>query len=155
MADRQPPHDLTDERTTLVTYLDYLRESVTLKLDALSEEDARRPMVQSGTNLLGLVGHLTDVDRYWFHHVLGGRDLDRLPSPDSTDECVRRYADAARISNEIVFGCGAVEDLSARETFDGRRPTLRWILVHMIEETGRHAGHADIVRELIDGVVGR
>jgi uncharacterized damage-inducible protein DinB len=155
MTDRNPPHDLTDERATLVLYLDYLRDAVIRKIDGLSEANARRPMVQSGTSLFGLVEHLTDVDRYWFHHVLGGLELDRRSPAPRTSDCVERYRDTTRTSNQIVMSFGDVEDTSTRETFDGRRPTLRWILVHMIEETGRHAGHADIVRELIDGVVGR
>ena len=155
VTDRNPPHDLADERATLVLYLDYLRESVVRKLEGLSEEDVRRPMVQSGTNLFGLVKHLADVDRYWFHHVLGGHELGRLPPAPLTSDCVQRYRDTTRKSNDIVMSCDDMDGASARETFDGRRPTLRWILVHMIEETGRHAGHADIIRELIDGVVGR
>ena len=155
MTDRNPPHDLTDERATLVLYLDYLRESVIRKIEDLSEEDARRPMVQSGTNLFGLVEHLAGVDRYWFHHVLGGSELGRLPPALLVSDCVRRYRDTTLMSNQIVMSRDDMEGTSACETFDGRRPTLRWILVHMIEETGRHAGHADIIRELIDGVVGR
>lgn len=158
VPDRRPPIELADERTTLVAYLDYLRESIVLKLEGVDDDDARRPLVPSGTSLQRLVDHLIDVDQYWFHLVLAGEpDIDFVgdtPSP-SPAAAVARYRAVTARSNELVERCSDMEQPSAKETFDGRRPTLRWILVHMVEETGRHAGHADIIRELIDGAVGR
>ena len=161
MTDRRPPLDLADERTTLVAYLDYLREALVLKAQGLSDDDVRRPMVASGTSVLGLLHHLVDVERYWFHHVFGGQETEfnppgSAPPPTLTAEvAIERYRAATATSNEITLGCDDMERLSEGEAFDGRRPTLRWVLVHMIEETGRHAGHADIIRELIDGETGR
>jgi hypothetical protein len=156
LADRVPPHELVDERSTLVAFLDYLRESVALKLEGLDLDDAAKPVVPSGTNLLELVQHLADVELYWFSFVFAGRAVDGGGAGASTvDGCVERYRNAVSGSNAIVNDADDLERIAAQPAFDGRRPTLRWILVHMLEETGRHAGHADLARELIDGTVGR
>jgi uncharacterized damage-inducible protein DinB len=155
VSDRRPPLELTDERTMLVAYLDYLREAIVLKTQGLSDDDVRRPMVASGTSLFGLVHHLVGVERYWFHHVLAGRDIERPGEGLALDEVVAQYRAATATANEIVLAIDDMDQPSAAETFDGRRPSVRWILVHMVEETGRHAGHADIIRELIDGETGR
>ena len=161
MTDNRPPLELSDERTTLVAYLDYLRAAVVRKAEGLDDDRVRRPMVQSGTSLLGLVDHLANVERYWFHHVFAGRDVPLTPpgTPLATEltaaAAIAQYREAATSANEIVTAATGLEQIAARDTFDGRRPTLRWVLVHMVEETGRHAGHADIIRELIDGETGR
>ena len=161
MTDIRPPLDLSDERTTLVAYLDYLRDAIVRKVQGLDESAVRRPMVPSGTSLLGLVDHLLNVERYWFHHVFAGRDVPMTPpgtplAEDLTaDSAIAQYRETTAGANEIVTEAADLEQGAARDTFDGRRPTLRWVLVHMIEETGRHAGHADIIRELIDGETGR
>ena len=161
MNDRRPPLELTDERTTLVAYLDYLRESMVLKAQGVSDEDVRRPLVPSGTSLLGLLHHLTEVEKHWFHHVLDGAKVEfapldePLPPTLTAEQAVATYRSVTKTSNDVVERCAALETLARRSTFDDRRPTLRWILVHMVEETARHAGHADIIRELIDGETGR
>lgn len=157
MADRKAPTLSAGERDTLLAFLDYLRESVILKVADLDRERAGRPMVPSGTSLLGLVKHLTLVERWWFHVVFAAAaadvpDVDVAPE-DTVDGLVAAYREVIAGSNAIAMACDDLDRLSA--TNGGEPPALRWILVHMIEETGRHAGHADILREMIDGTTGR
>lgn len=158
--DRPTPFTVADERTTLLDFLNYLRESLILKAKGISDDDARRPFVPSGTNLLGLVNHLAFVETSWFQFIFAGRDI-QLPSgdfhPDASipsADIISRYEAAVAESNRITTETDDLETL-ARRDYKGTHLSLRWILVHMIEETGRHAGHADIIRELIDGTTGR
>ena len=143
----------------LVEFLDYLRESMILKTEGISEEDAKRPMVPSGTSLLGLVKHLAMVERWWFHVVFAAEAEDvpdeNVTADDTVADVVASYRAITIRSNEIVAACGNLDQPAATVPKDREPPTLRWVLVHMVEETGRHAGHADILRELIDGSTGR
>jgi hypothetical protein len=159
MPDRRTPFVNTDERGTLVAFLDYLRDGIVVKVEGLAEEDARRTLVPSGTNVLALVKHLTMVEVLWFQSSFAGLDVrvpsDRLRDDDRIENVVAAYRAACARSNEIV---SEASDLSARCAH--KPPTtdpmsLRWILVHMVEETARHAGHADILREQLDGATGR
>ncbi|GAB7180583.1 DinB family protein [Kitasatospora sp. Ki12] len=162
-SDNRPPGINADEPTTLVAFLDYLREAVIGKLAGLSDEDARRPGVASGTSLLWLVRHLTVVELNWFEWAYRGlgeepRESDDIPLDGATvAEEIAAYRDAIARSNAVTAAVGADLDRpgvrSLRPNAEG--PSLRWVLVHMIEETGRHAGHADIIREQLDGAVGR
>lgn len=158
--DRPTPFTVAGEKTTLLDFLGYLRESIVLKVTGLPDEDLRRPLVPSGTSLLGLVNHLAIVEASWFQFIFAGRDIE-LHSDDfhpdhsiSSTEIIRRYEAAIIESNQIVADTNDLETLARRE-YKRTRLSLRWILIHMIEETGRHAGHADIIRELIDGATGR
>ena len=152
MPDRPTPFRVTGERDTLVEFLDYLRDGVVAKVADLDTAVAVRPAVASGTSLLGLVKHLTWVEEYWFAHVLRGLD-DPLPreSVDDGDDVgsvVAAYRTACERSNAVIR---AHDDLEVRCVRPGPAPepmTLRWVLVHMVEETARHAGHADVIREL-------
>ncbi|MFF2568765.1 DinB family protein [Streptomyces sp. NPDC058084] len=160
--DVPPPHGGTDERSTLLPFLGYLREAVAAKAEGVDPRLARRPGVPSGTSLLGLVKHLTAVETHWFVRTFEGADV---PMPDlgmevAEDVTAARvladYREACRRSDEIVAGCPDLETVSARPAGQAHvHRSLRWILVHMIEETARHAGHADILREQADGAVGR
>ncbi|POM26027.1 DinB superfamily protein [Actinomadura rubteroloni] len=160
-GDVGPPPGGPDEKTTLLAFLDYLREAVAAKLDGLSEEEARTPGVASGTNLLGLVRHLTGAELNWFVWGYAGEDitpasLSFTPDAGDTIESVRAaYREATARCNAIAAACDdlAAPGVRARRSKPG--PSLRWILVHMIEETARHAGHADILRERLDGATGR
>jgi uncharacterized damage-inducible protein DinB len=150
---------VADERTTLLDFLNYLRESIILKAKGLGDDELRRPLVPSGTNLLGLVNHLAYVESVWFQYLFAGRDID-LPSDDfhpdanmSPTDVIARYEVAIVESNRIAAETD-LETLTRRE-YKGTHLSLRWILVHLVEETSRHAGHADIIRELIDGTTGR
>lgn len=117
----------------------------------------RTPAVPSGTNLLGLLKHLTQVERFMF---LGATVTD-WPStfhadPDETVAgLVLAYQDAVTQANRVIAACRDLESSVARHSKGDDAPSMRWALVHMIEETGRHAGHLDILRELADGATGR
>jgi hypothetical protein len=151
--DSGPPRTGADEKATLVGFLNYLRDAVAAKATGVPEPQVRTGGVPSGTNLLGLVKHLTCVERYYF---LGERPGDwrrsMRPSPGETiDGVLAGYREAVARANEVIDACPDLT-LPARR---GPAPSMRWVLVHMIEETGRHAGHADILREQIDGATGR
>jgi hypothetical protein len=151
--DAGPPQTGADEKATLLGFLNYLRAAVAAKVADVPEPQVRTAGVPSGTNLLGLVKHLTCVERYWF---LGERPQDwrrsmRPSSEETVDGVLAGYRDALERANQVIDACPDLE-LPARR---GPAPSMRWVLVHMIEETGRHAGHADIIREQIDGATGR
>jgi uncharacterized damage-inducible protein DinB len=159
MPDRRTPLNLVSEKETLRDFLGYLRDSVALKVAGLDDEVSRRPLVQSGTSLLGLIKHLTSVEIVWFQHSFAGLDVivpsDDLDPDDRIHSVVSAYRAAHRRSNEIIDACDDIERLCARPLTTPEPLSLRWVLVHMVEETARHAGHADILREQIDGVTGR
>lgn len=163
LSDVRPPSLNADEPTTLLAFLDYLRAAVVAKLDGVSDEDARRPGVASGTSLLWLVRHLTVVEDNWFTWAYRGegeepRESDEVPLDGATVAGeVAAYREAVERSNAVAAAAPDLDRPGVRslrpDATEG--PSLRWVLVHMIEETGRHAGHADIIREQLDGAVGR
>jgi uncharacterized damage-inducible protein DinB len=161
-ADTRPPALDTGEKELLLSFLNYLRGTVAAKVDGLDERQARTPGVPSGTNLLGLVKHLTAAELNWFVRGYAGADLEiadlgmQVADGETVADVVAGYRAAVARANEVVDAADDLSGMAARGT--GRTPnphTLRWILVHMIEETARHAGHADILREQIDGATGR
>jgi hypothetical protein len=151
------------ERESLHTSLDRHRDVILWKLEGLDDAELRRPMTPSGTNLLGLVKHLAAVEYSWFCQTFG-RDTEPLPfdendenadlrvEPDeTTDDIVAFYRRARAAADRVI----AEVDLDDTGTaWFGDAVSMRWVLIHMIEETARHAGHVDIVRELIDGATG-
>ena len=151
-------------RDTLLTLLDNNRAVVLWKAEGLSLEEASRPVVASGTSLLGLVKHLAYVERWWFDDFFAGNTVDypwsgedpdadfRIEDGETIDDIVSLYTAAVARSNELVTDA-QMDDLSVGSR-GGERFALRWIVAHMIEETARHPGHADIIRELIDGTTG-
>ena len=156
-ADNRPPRTSAGEKATLVEFLNYLRRAMVANVEGAPEPQVRSAGVPSGTSVLGLVKHLCYVERFYF---LGEEVSDwgatlRPTSDDTVDGVLASYREAVRVANEIIDGS---EDLSQPAVSLPRpqsAPSLRWILVHMIEETARHAGHADILREQIDGAIGR
>lgn len=155
--DRKPPATGDDERSVLLGFLDHLRDAVAAKADGAPEPDVRTAGVPSGTNLLGLVTHLTAVERFYFLGEEPASWPATFHAPDSlsADAAIAAYRDAVAEANRVIGGC---EDLAApapRWPRRGGAPAMRWVLAHMVEETGRHAGHMDILREHIDGSVGR
>lgn len=162
-ADVRPPGIAADEPTTLLTFLDYLREAVIGKTDGLADEEARRPGVASGTSLLWLVRHLTAVELNWFvwaYRGEGGEPWDDdAPSPgdETVAGSVAAYRVAIARANEVIAAASGHLDRPGVRSLrpNAEAPSMRWLLVHMIEETGRHAGHADIIREQLDGATGR
>jgi hypothetical protein len=159
---REPvPRNDGGELDTALAFLTFARACVIKKLDGLDEEQVRRVLVPSGTSLLGLVRHLTDAERFWFGYHLTGIgsepdwDAGMGASPDVTrDEVIAGYREAIADSDAVIQRIG---DLTARSALpvDDEPRTLRWVVAHMTSETARHAGHADILREQIDGTTGR
>jgi uncharacterized damage-inducible protein DinB len=160
-GDLRPPSLNADEKTTLLAFLNYLRDAVAAKASGLSDQEVRMPGVPSGTSLLGLVKHLTAVELNWFVWAYAGADIMRWddeapPTADETAESLlSAYREAVERCNEIIEACDDLDRPGARSLRETAPPSMRWVLVHMIEETARHAGHADILREQIDGAVGR
>ncbi|HEU4544188.1 MAG TPA: DinB family protein [Jiangellaceae bacterium] len=159
----QPTPKSGTEKQTLTAILRNNRAAIAWKLEGLSDEDAARPMVFSGTNLLGLVKHLAWVELGWFVEFFAGEpvddpyagkeDADMRPEPGETVESIIDLYERHVARADAVIEAADLDQLSAGD-HNGERFTLRWILAHMIEETARHAGHADILREQIDGVTG-
>lgn len=158
------------QQELLVRYLQAARDAVVWKLEGLSEYDVRRPMTPTGTNLLGLVKHLASVELGYFVESFGRPLPVELPwHADEADDNADMFATAEESRDDIV-GLYHLAWREAGRTFDEldlesegtvpwwpaeRNPvTLQLLLVHMIAETDRHAGHADIVRETIDGAAG-
>lgn len=160
-GDLRPPSLNADEPTTLLAFLRYLRDAVVAKAAGVPDEAARAPGVPSGTSLLGLVKHLTHTELNWFVWAYEGADVPRLddgepPLPGETAaDIIAGYRAAAARSDAIAAACPDLDRPGARSLRETPPPSMRWLLVHMIEETARHAGHADILRERIDGSVGR
>jgi hypothetical protein len=150
---------MTPEVEALRAALDGLRAGVLKKLAGLSDEDARRSTVGSGTNIAGLVQHLTFVESLWFEEIVAGGgksargDRSMQVDPSVSLRALRaEYRAACEASNKIIATVG---DADAPVTRNGKKRDLRWVLIAVIEETARHAGHADIIREQIDGQTGR
>jgi uncharacterized damage-inducible protein DinB len=146
--------------------LDYYREAVKGKVRGVSDEDARRRLVPSVTTLAGLIKHLCRVEVSWFQHRLAQIPADKLPALRWTDEPngdfqVLPHETLEKLIAQYDEQCALSRQSAASYQLDHVVPhpylgkvSLRWIYVHMIEETARHAGHADILREQIDGTAG-
>jgi hypothetical protein len=169
--ERRDPETVTDELALLGEFLDYHRATLVMKVSGLTQEQLSVSVPPSTLTLAGLVKHLALVEDGWFQEDLLGRDL---PEPwasapfdddpdwdfhsavdDSPSELLELYAAACERSRAAVAEVG--NDLMAmmvRPTRRGERFNLRWILLHMLEETARHNGHADLLRESIDGQTG-
>lgn len=155
------PYTAGGEKESLHTSLDAHRDVVLWKLEGLDDEQLRRPMTPTGTNLLGLVKHLATVEYGWFCAPFG-RETEKLwfdPStedmalaPDETTEQILAFYGRARAAADR-----AIEEIDLDDTgtsWNGRTVSMRWVLIHMLEDVVRHVGHMDIVRELIDGATG-
>ena len=160
--------DETDAKKTLHRYLRSAREAVLWKASGLDEYDARRPLTPTGTNLLGLVKHLAMVEAAYFGSVFDRPIPERLPWwDDDADDNADMWVTEAETRDDVVrlyrrvweHADATIEalDLDAPGKVPWFSPpdvTLHWMLVHVIAETSRHAGQADIVREQVDGAVG-
>jgi len=161
--DRVGPSAIGDERQVLREFLDYQRATLAMKCQDLSDDELRRTAgPTSSLSLLGLVRHMAEVEAWWFRTNLTGvpahgfyaldgdedfDDLDTVPAEEVF----------ARFRSECELADAAAADLPLETTFRtrrGRELDLRWVYLHMIEEYARHNGHADLLRERIDGVTG-
>jgi uncharacterized damage-inducible protein DinB len=157
MSDIKPPRSSGDDREVLLTLLRYLRESVARKVSGIDDPAAGRSPVRSGTTLLWLIRHLAYAERVWIIHRFAGRDApppDPAPGTDTIDSALAAYRQTWTDVDDVICAATTLDERSVFAS-DGSHPTLHWILAHLLEETARHAGHADILRELIDGATGR
>jgi uncharacterized damage-inducible protein DinB len=155
-----------DERETLGGFLDWYRAVVERKVDGLTLDQAKTMRTPSGVSLLGVVNHLGWVERGWFREIFAGEDVETVDSDgdnsaefairtdDTVESVLAFYRNEVDHSRRLVGASDSLDALSARATRFGDHVSLRWILVHMLEETARHAGHLDLMRETIDGQTG-
>jgi uncharacterized damage-inducible protein DinB len=154
VVDHKPPRSTGTEAEVLRLLLGYQRESFTRKLEGVDEAQALWSPVRSGTTLLWLANHMADAEHTWIlHRFAGGAPLDPNEHRTSIVMAIERYRVTCTEVDGVIDGydldevCRAFDDQSA--------PSLRWVLGHLLQETSRHAGHVDILRELIDGTTGR
>jgi uncharacterized damage-inducible protein DinB len=172
--ERTDPPLAADEATTLVAYLDYHRDTLRMKADGLTADQLSQTLPPSTLTLGGLLKHVALNEASWFGRVLHGRpmgepwdsvdwDADpdwefRTAKDDRPEELRRGMDDAvaqARRDIDEALALGGLEHLSVTSSRkEGKQFSLRWILLHMIEEYARHNGHADLIRESIDGATG-
>jgi hypothetical protein len=155
-----------DERTMLEGWLEYHRQTLLHKCAGLTAEQLTTPSVPpSGLTLLGLVRHMAEVEAWWFRANFAGQRVDwPYHTPERPDahfdvSAADAAADFATYRREVELARAAVAGRALDETFTEVGPqrrtfNLRWVYVHMIEEYARHNGHADLIRERIDGVTG-
>ncbi|WP_354638459.1 DinB family protein [Kitasatospora camelliae] len=157
-----------DESTMLTAWLDYHRATLALKCEGLTDDQLReRSARPSSLSLLGLVRHMAEVERYWFRAILDGQDLldsglywskededGDFNGVDTADVAADLAAWRTEIELARAVAAGLSPETVAKQRRRGEEVTLRWILVHMIEEYARHNGHADLIRERIDGATG-
>ncbi|MGK5642574.1 DinB family protein [Streptomyces sp. URMC 126] len=164
---RPIPPPLAGEREALESWLDFQRETLAVKCAGLDDEQARRASVApSPMSLLGLVRHMAVVERNWFQRVFAGRSVPEPPpnggfdlAPgDRLDEALAAWRAEVALGRELIADASLddVGRLSPEEAkgLGSEEVSLRWILIHLIEEYARHNGHADLLRETVDGVTG-
>jgi uncharacterized damage-inducible protein DinB len=170
---RPEPPLAGDEAATLLGFLDYQRATLAWKCRGLDGAGLRATVGVSSMTLGGMLKHMAYVENDWFSRWLHGRDR-RAPwdavdwkadrdwewhsaANDSPEQLRTIWNDAVTSSRSLVaeaLSNGGLDQLAKRTWSDGRAPSLRWIVVHMIEEYARHNGHADLIRELVDGQTG-
>jgi uncharacterized damage-inducible protein DinB len=155
-----------DERTQLVGWLDLQRGIAVWKCEGLSEKDAHRPVLPTSPfmSLAGIISHLRWAEKLWFEVIFLGRPAEGPPfdGPDDADmmvegipiaQLIEDYERQCAISNETIAS-HSLDDLGQYPKYRATETTLRWIILHEIEETARHAGHMDLIREMLDGQKG-
>ncbi|GAB3591798.1 DinB family protein [Angustibacter peucedani] len=162
---RVDPPLTADERTTLTTFLDWHRATLEHKCAGLDDDQLRqRAAAPSTLSLLGLVRHLAEVERTWFRRVLDGEDVGLVWSDErdfqaayepagSVEEAWAAWRHEVARAREITDAAPSLDVTGLHQKW-GEHVSLRWVLVHMVEEYARHNGHADIVREAVDGTTG-
>jgi uncharacterized damage-inducible protein DinB len=167
---RTDPEPTGSERALLGQYLDFQRETILLKTEGLDQEQMNRSHPPSSLTLAGLLYHLALVEESWLEVRFLGQperppwiDVDWDADPNwefrtsgvlEPDAVRQRYREACERSRNVAAQSESLDQQSALPLRDGRLFSLRWVLLHLIEETARHAGHADFLREVIDGTVG-
>jgi hypothetical protein len=158
MSDAPSADAPLDEREMLLAWLGHLRTQVAATLDGLTEEEARWAPAKTANSVISIVQHLGYVERWWYQACFAGLDV-FLPWNDDDDadfrvapeqrvsDIVAFYREECDCSDEIIRSAASLDQMSAHLKVAA---SLRWIVTHMVEETARHAGHADITRELLD-----
>ncbi len=164
-ADRIDVPRTGEERDLLRAYLDFHRETLALKCAGLSDDDLRRRTTPSSLSLLALVRHMAEVERAWFRRTINGEDVPLVWSADGDFQVAYDAAAADRAEafeaweSEIeharrIERAAASLDVVGVDRRSGEEYSLRRVMVHLIQEYARHNGHADLIREGIDGAVG-
>ncbi|QSB04486.1 DinB family protein [Natronoglycomyces albus] len=168
---RTDPPPMANERATLIGFLRWQRETLAMKCSGLDAQAmATRSVAPSSMSLLGLLRHMADVEHSWFRRIMAGNDIPRLlctkENPDAdfdgavaedavVEEAWRAWRHEVAFAEELVSQIPSL-DTPGKKSDPWRGPmSLRWVLIHMIEEYARHNGHADLLRERIDGKVGQ
>ena len=160
---RREPRETAGAAETLTAFLDYFRATVVMKASGLSDSDGAKRLLPSLTTVSGLVRHLADVERHWFRNRMDGQHGVPARWTAGDPDAEFKVADGeslAAIIEDYEAACRESRDVLARYALDercrggGGAQSVRWVVVHMIEETGRHCGHLDILRELLDGTTG-
>jgi uncharacterized damage-inducible protein DinB len=160
---RTEPSFVLDERAMLDGWLEFHRMTLLLKCEGLTDEQRKaRPVPSSLMSLHGLVRHMADVERNWFQRVIQKREVPHIQDYDADEDADFAVdgadwdTDLASWQAECESARRAVADLGLDHTGErrGKPVSLRWVYNHMIEEYARHNGHADLIRELVDGAVG-
>jgi uncharacterized damage-inducible protein DinB len=150
------PQPSTDERELLLRWLAFLRGSVLRNIEGLSDDQARWTPAGTLIPLIGIVNHLTHVEWRWIDGTMRGQEVSRSEEEFRPDEeltvttAVTAYTERARATEAAVRAMPSLTE----PAHEGDDTDLRWVLLHLINETARHAGHADAVRELLDGTTG-
>jgi uncharacterized damage-inducible protein DinB len=153
----------SSESVMLIGFLDWYHAVVEHKVQGLSSSDATRVFTATGLSPLGVVAHLAAVEIGWFAETFAGEAVDpewddhgsfRLRDDDSVESVLAEYRAACARSRAIIDAASSLDALSENADEFRGNVSLRWILVHMLEETARHAGHLDLMRESIDGRTG-
>jgi uncharacterized damage-inducible protein DinB len=156
--DQKPPRLVAGERETILTLLQYQRESFVKKVTGVGEDSARQPQVASGTSLLWLIKHMARAESLWLLERFAGEEEvikdDRVVPGDTVESAIDEYRRTWLRSDAVVAAASSLDELCL-DTGDELPVNLRWVLMHLLEETSRHAGHADILREMADGETGR
>ena len=154
MPDEKPPRVTGDERAVATSLLAYQRNSLLRKFDGIDDAQAAASPVASGTSLLWLINHVADAEATWMLRRFAGQDDTSVGDHEPTiDAAIRRYR-AVCDESDVLIAHSSFDEL-CRAPDSEPVPDLRWVVCHLLEETARHAGHADILRELIDGSTGR
>jgi uncharacterized damage-inducible protein DinB len=151
-----------DERESLRRWLDYHRDTLIYKVRGIDAEGLAFSPVGSGTSLGGLIRHMYGVEAYWFQDVFKGEIApDHWDDPwkrndSSGDQLIAIFEDVCAASRKIEFAATSLDQLAVGSVTwaDGAHPSLRWVMNHLIEEEARHNGHADLLREMVDGSAG-
>jgi len=158
VPDQKPPRLVAGERETLLALLQYQRDSLVRKVTGVDDDAARRSPVGSGTSLLWLTKHMAGAEITWIVVRYAGEQVpprdDSVQPGETLAAAVDNYVATWARVDAIVAAAPDLE-ASCRNVGNESPVNLRWVLMHLLEETARHAGHADILRELADGNTGR